>query len=400
MRTRKTVTGSFSDKFVRESRDRGCSTGGWTSWTQNNVSWGGSVTTKTVSDVLTPGFHAIKECGGFLPLNPFVVETHVETREPGDAGVHTARPVSCSRTTREARGSAFHVLLGEPNRLSPPSVPEGAVGAVVNAAVADARQQAWDALTFVKEWEQTRSMFSRSISRVSRSVDHAARFAKRFKKNPYKAFSEKWLELRFGWLPAIHDLNSAVDALSRERLTRTRGRGYQSIPFEETVSYVLDGGSYRAQFTEVIQGNHSVRGFAMADMSNPFISQTVRVDPLLTTYEVIPFSFVVDYFIQVGTWLEATSPVSGGLDLGSCASVRTSYTHQKFGMLEAVSDLNTVRTGYGPLGGINVSVERYERFPHGASLPSWNPRINLTRATDLFALVTGLTKPVRGLIRI
>lgn len=400
MRTRSTVTGAFDTQFVREGRDRACSSGSWTPWAVSSTSFGGQVQTKVITDVVTPGFHALKECGGFLPLNPFSISTTTETREPADSGIHTARSVNCSRVTREARGSAFHVLLAEPTRLSVPVVPEAAIGAVVNAAVADARTQAWDALTFIREWESTRSMFANSAGRVSNFANRAASYARKFKRDPIRAFSDKWLEYRYGWMPALYDLKSAVEALSRAEIAMARGRGAQSIPFSDSVTYSENRGNYQFTCTETIEGSHLVRGWAAADMSNPFINNRVRVDPVLTLYETIPFSFVLDMFFQVGTWLEATTPVSGGRDLGSCGSVKTSYEKKRFGTITALSDSSSIRTGYGPVGGITVQVESYERFPHGTSLPGWNPRINPTRALDLLALSQGIGRNVRGLIRI
>jgi hypothetical protein len=138
-----------------------------------------------------------------------------------------------------------------------------------------------------------------------------------------KALSGTWLEMQFGWKPLISDSKAIAETLARmlnepPKVDRIRARAFQEnaqsfIPFEIPVyghfitgwlnrlrqhrfdvQYVVGLKSHRRAHASGIQRLIDVCGF------NP-------EDFIPTLYEITPWSFLVDYFSNVGDIVEAAA---------------------------------------------------------------------------------------------
>lgn len=396
MRVRSTTTGAFSSANVRQKKTRTC--GGSIS-TTSTTTYSGVVTTKTIEDVEVPRFHHLLKCGRFLPLNPVTIVTTVETRTPGDIAEHYRKPDSCTLspwtgldTGPSQMADNFTLDEGYPS--------EAVISACVNEAVANSRSAAWDVLTFLAEFKQLQELFRTNLGRVTEFGTRAANFARRVQsKDRAKAFAEKWLEYRYGWMPAIYDVGDALNAIQNDRVGWVRGRGTQTVNVSDSASWnVVEAAYQTATFSETITGTHVVRGWAAADMGNsPFTD--FGFDPLVTAWEIVPYSFVADWFIQVGTWINAVSPFQPGKVLGSCASIKSEITREISVNRSWHRDGTTNHWGAGSGGSRRVEMTRYIRFPHDTSLPGWNPRITPERIIDGIALAIAAKLGVKRLLR-
>lgn len=402
-RYRFTTTGSLTDQsFTRTTKSRTCPTS--SNWsTSLDTTYGGRKYLKEVWDVKTPRFQSLLECGKFLPLNPFTIRTSVDeilsmTFDHGrwfNPGQCAANP---GRKIREIFGP---YTRNRPWSLSIPDVPDGTKSAVVNAAVAEARNAVWDVLTDIAELRETIALFRSSAQTVfglsTRLAETASRIARQTRKRPLKVFAELWLQYRYGWQPVVYSLQNAVETMNRDVPKWKKGRGYQEISDTLIDVEPFSGPSYAGEWSETLEFTQKVRGWAAAEL---MWQDNYRIDPLVTGYEVIPFSFIVDWFVDVGSWLEAISPFASGSTLGSCLSIQTSSKRMMF---EHIWDTNTTES-YGDgdsTGKIREEVvEEYIRLPYGTSLPGWNPRINLPRAVDAVALIIALASGTYRNLRI
>lgn len=389
VRVRSTTTGSFTTAY-RYRKDRTCG-GSWPGGSSTIATYQhGTQSVKTIRDVKTPGFHALLKCGKFLPLNPVEITTVTTTRVLGSSEVYN-RPTTCSSGptrhdfTNEMFFKAWSLSDGYPS--------EAVITSVVNGAAADARSSVMDVLTFLAEFRELQGTFVNSLNRVKHFGMKAATFARRARKDPGKAFSGKWLEYRYGWLPALYSLQDAVKALTEGKSGWVKGRASQTVQHSDTVVDTIKIDSNRADWTrtETVEASHKVRGWAAAQVPDPFRGSW-GFDPVLTTWELVPFSFVADWFIQVGTWIEAVSPFSPGGLIGSCASVQSTITRETFGVVNylGITASGSISTGGGTSGTLTVTTERYVRFPSSPSLPGWNPRITPTRLIDAIALALSM----------
>lgn len=114
--------------------------------------------------------------------------------------------------------------------------------------------------------------------------------------------ADRWLELQYGWLPLLNDIKGAAEMLShllhvpmRKRYVarvQTRFKNGNLNPANGLLYYSSFVGYNRKQIVADI-----------AEAPNP-VTLTGLLDPELVAWELLPFSFVVDWFVPIGTYLE------------------------------------------------------------------------------------------------
>jgi hypothetical protein len=144
-----------------------------------------------------------------------------------------------------------------------------------------------------------------------------------------------WLTTRYGIAPSIMDIAGAVEAIEAadngvyDRYTVTTAARQKSVvstsvPWASapTVGYNM---TYRALVRRSTFTHHeaSVRLDATVDNSTYLRLKDVGVtNPLLTAWEVLPYSFVLDWFIGVGDFLEAANAWTGGYTFKAGSATR------------------------------------------------------------------------------
>jgi len=145
---------------------------------------------------------------------------------------------------------------------------------------------------------------------VRRSVKR--RFNKSFnREGPQTAAANAWLELQYGWKPLIDDLYGAAEALA-DHYYRSRppiGRVTHSIERDKTVTQT------DANHATLV-GSHTTRitgGLRYTVTNSVFreLSEVGLTNPLSIAWEVMPFSFVVDWFIPIGNHLNVLDAYVG-----------------------------------------------------------------------------------------
>lgn len=121
-------------------------------------------------------------------------------------------------------------------------------------------------------------------------------------RTPRGRVASNWLELQYGWLPLLNDTYNATQFV----------HSYMSAP-------PLPQQRGSAQETLVKNNNWSFHSFKKAKkvwrvqhLCKPTASLGVLVssgltDPASVAWEKLPYSFVADWFIPIGPWLEAIS---------------------------------------------------------------------------------------------
>jgi len=115
-----------------------------------------------------------------------------------------------------------------------------------------------------------------------------------------------WLEFSFGWKPLIQDIYSAVDHLQTPiKSIKPHGVSRQYLHIKDETGSAktwtstgwtidqFDGVRYAKQGCEVTITNHNLY----------LANKLGLVNPATVAWELIPFSFVVDWFVNVGEFL-------------------------------------------------------------------------------------------------
>lgn len=145
--------------------------------------------------------------------------------------------------------------------------------------------------------------FPQSLFPVSGVVDHPRQLTKRRNRNkPYrpKDVSAAWLEYAYGWAPLVQDAFNAAEfaaAILRPKLVffNISDVGYAKLG----VSGGLNWGGWDAHGFSA----HRKRLHVTLDEAPSLADNLGLTDPASVVWELLPYSFVVDWFIPVGTWL-------------------------------------------------------------------------------------------------
>jgi hypothetical protein len=146
-------------------------------------------------------------------------------------------------------------------------------------------------------------------------------------KRPYKGWkrtihdatgvaSESWLAWQYGVRPLISDLAGAVKEYDKVRRIRPLIRSYTvSGSNDARAGGVVAVNNPPTNYTTTKSQEFSVRAYAEFQDSAQAWDQSAQrlglTDPLLLAWEVIPYSFVIDWFVGVGDYLEASGTFAG-----------------------------------------------------------------------------------------
>lgn len=161
--------------------------------------------------------------------------------------------------------------------------------------------------------------------------------------------SNRWLEYQYGWKPLIQDLHDAVVQVcspNRSGIIKAVGSGRVdktfTFPYADTIQHV----------TCEVRSNTTL----FARVTSPALDRLNGlglVNPLSVAWELTPFSFVLDWFIPVGSVLEALTAGFGLEPLGGWTSDRSSYTI-------TISKDNSHDVSYGSSGYETLSPGHYQ----------------------------------------
>lgn len=197
-----------------------------------------------------------------------------------------------------------------------------------------------DGGTFLGELKQTLRMLRHPAQALSRSIDsYYDALSKRKreemrrrrrkgipelpKDSPkwdwYNAIPELWLEHAFGWKPLMMDIEDAFEALSslseREEVVHlSRSAQGQKLKSQSLSSGLYPGSTRLRRKTSnrvKLQTTVRYRGDVVSQAATTFADKAARwgFTPsqfLPTAWELLPWSFLVDYFATIGDYLDAT----------------------------------------------------------------------------------------------
>lgn len=117
--------------------------------------------------------------------------------------------------------------------------------------------------------------------------------------------SGRWLELQYGWLPLIGDSYEAAKAYE----AITSGPRSQTYTCSIKRKYVKNGSQSPTNFSLLYdEENRKILRYQAVETLSA-ARQLGLYDPLSVAWELLPWSFVVDWFIPVGTYLDVLNQV-------------------------------------------------------------------------------------------
>lgn len=118
-----------------------------------------------------------------------------------------------------------------------------------------------------------------------------------------------WLEFSYGWVPLVKDIYSATQVLQQplpNRVVKGKAQGKLAIYTPTDSYYYFDSTEYAWHLRCLLQMRISI--------SNEWAWQANQlglINPLSIAWELVPFSFVVDWFLPIGKFLSSLTDFVG-----------------------------------------------------------------------------------------
>lgn len=252
-------------------------------------------------------------------------------------------------------------------------------------------------------WDENGQPIVRKNGKLVHRYSHKTLSKKEFRLMPES--DRLWLEYRYGWSPLVFDIQSQMKAIYAQDLRdelspKNYERVIASDKREATQSTNLfvpnkDGGSWTGHqtITHKVVANAYAK-FQVQDESG-FMNRAHEFgifDIPLTLWELVPYSFVVDWFIPIGTWLQAVQPKFGVkmLDSGVTVKHSKSVTRSVVGYAPSATGIGSWPSAPVPIGasdGFDAFVYTRTTSLSVPLLPVPDVKLNVQRIADAVALL-------------
>lgn len=237
------------------------------------------------------------------------------------------------------------------------------------------------------EYRQVQSMFVKNATAIGKSIldlrrGQWKRAAKHVNVDPQRVrsnVSNRLLEVQYGWRPLINDLNGAVEefeaALQRPRYRKmtVKKKGFDRL-VQETDIFVP------RKTRAVLDCEWTVRTKVVAYLKqdSSVASRLGLTNPLVLGWELLPYSFVLDWLIPVGNWLNSLDAEIGLIHVYGTVSTRAKMISTQ------------------TFGGQIYTFRRYQRDVFSglpsARFPEYKPSLGVERIANALALLSQLKR--------
>jgi len=155
------------------------------------------------------------------------------------------------------------------------------------------------------EGRETARMIRNTIKAVRGIKSFTKQAIKDIKKDPTLSASNAWLQYKYGWSPLVGTIYDALEFHSKEwpkYNVRARGKAssYDGAEIATGGYYspdrsVVESGSYRTQIDLTYQ---------VTDVESFALDRIATLDPASIIWELTPYSFVADWFYNIGEYLK------------------------------------------------------------------------------------------------
>lgn len=221
---------------------------------------------------------------------------------------------------------------------------------------------------------------------------HHLGLRRRFPQQP-KSFAAGWLELVMGWLPLMSDINGAIEEVNRKAVNHGYllfGRARKIDEQRQVVDqflYAQNGFWVRAYAADRITAKVGLV-FAVDLPGLMRAAQVGITNPAAVVWEVTRFSFLFDWWVSIGQWLESLDVDVGLVYKGG---FYTTYCTRELTEMTAVANVSqTVNLG-------TYSEAQFERkalkdYTPETGLVFKNPFSKTRAATAVALIITSLKK--------
>lgn len=128
-------------------------------------------------------------------------------------------------------------------------------------------------------------------------------------KGKYYTPDELWLEYQYGWKPLLQSVYDLTNAKFKDPFCVVRKKRKRTVyvgPITGSTGQIQYTALAEDQFTAVVVATVTVKDLAKATGAQMGLN-----NPAALAWELLPFSFIVDWFAPIGPWLENLTALGG-----------------------------------------------------------------------------------------
>lgn len=292
----------------------------------------------------------------------------------------------------------------------------------INEALAQVADRSWEAGTALGEGRQSLTMVANRLRTLGKAIKYALRGqwggvlqelgllrstnGRRARERAIRSgrvgdrfldtLSNFWLEIKYGWLPLLSDIHGAIQALQNTipKLRFAVRRRIQSKPAVRPAIAGYHTWDLNVTGTVFVE----TKLFGKVDDANLVLLNSLGLlNPLQVAWELVPFSFVVDWILPIGSFLEAaTGTIGTTFDSGYTTYGLTVQEKLTFLRDYAPFGTSTIQSRSGNYPTAKLKVRCIDRDVH-FSWPLWLPYVQspFTRDSNVISALA-LLYQLRG----
>lgn len=224
------------------------------------------------------------------------------------------------------------------------------------AVIADALS-GYDLLTELAESRETIgyisskvSGFADVVSKLAREDENAWRRGRRFNakqllrhgNKAMRRLGSRWMEYRYAIMPLFYTLKDVNELVNDNGARYKTSRKRETLDAYDTGIELPTSGYYLERHVSgsIIVSSTS-KGRYDTDGLRSLYARRISTNPFSTAWELVPLSFVVDWFLNIGEVITAATSVDFSNQRASCTSVRTA-TEESLYFVQASSPTVTL----------------------------------------------------------
>jgi hypothetical protein len=123
--------------------------------------------------------------------------------------------------------------------------------------------------------------------------------------------ADSWLQIQYGWKPLLQDIDGAMrllanSILKKPRITTVRSGSQKQIKTSSEIVFFPGKEGIIIEESNYFSTRVGVRYTYRSELVN-YLQQTGFTNPINLAWEILPYSFVVDWFVPIGPYLETLS---------------------------------------------------------------------------------------------
>lgn len=353
---------------------------------------------ESMTDFVTPNFRERLEAGEIIN-NPMTKFSEKVTM--GDQGFYFSKAVGSTTYYGEWTNDWMPYAYGVPSHPPDESLVNlhSEVATKVRSKVLQPSAQT---LVTAAELKKSLQMLRRPLTSLSSSFLRSWRFFQR--KGKYRTtnrgrnlspaelksvFVNTWMEGRYGWRPLFYEVNGILEALNTQIQERYTVRSGISDTFSYTRSSVGTISGITIPYTTKTLRKVRVSAgiiYKYHEALDDYVWGTRLSDIPVAAWDLVPLSFVVDWFVNVNTFLQAVTPKSGVETLAAWTKEEIETSSLRTTSAASFSDWVTLRSPSAQ----DLRVSKSTRRSPVVNMPTLALRTNslLNVATDFRGLDT------------